>query len=277
MNAIPAIPVLKLNDGHSIPQLGLGVWQMSDGEAETAIKAATIAGYRLIDTAAIYGNEAGVGEGVRNSGVEREELFITTKLWNDQQARESARRALRASLERLRLKSVDLYLIHWPAPSRGLFLEAWKALIELKQEGLTRSIGVSNFNADHLERIIGETGVTPAVNQIELHPYLQQRSLRELHARLGIVTQAWSPLGQGQVLRNPTLTAMAKRLNRTSAQVILRWHQHLGVSAIPKSVRAQRIQENRDCLGFTLGSDDLVAIESLDRGGRVGPDPATFG
>jgi 2,5-diketo-D-gluconate reductase A len=266
---------IRLNDGHLMPRLGLGTWQMSDAAAATAVATALGAGYRLVDTAAIYGDEAGVGRGLRGAGVKRDEIFLTTKLWNDRHG--SAPAALQESLARLGLTHVDLYLIHWPCPRQQRSLEAWRALIELRQAGLTRSIGVSNFNVDQLERLIGETGVVPAVNQIELHPEFQQAGLREFHARHGIVTQAWSPLGRGGATALPAVAAIARKLGRTPAQVILRWQLQLGLSTIPKSVSADRIRENGAVFDFALGTDDLTALARLDTGRRLGPDPAAFG
>ena len=269
-------PVLKLNDGRAIPQIGLGVWKADDAQAAEAVRVALQAGYRHVDTAAIYGNEAGVGEGIRTAGVPREAVFVTTKLWNDAQGTDSVRKAFDASLKRLGLDYVDLYLIHWPAPRKGLYLDTWRAFIRLKEEGLVRSIGVSNFMPEHLDRIINETGVTPVLNQIELHPGFQQTALRAAHAKHGIITQAWSPLGQGQLLDHPALKAIAAKHQRTVAQVILRWHLQSGFVAIPKSVTPSRIKENFDILDFALDADDLAAIAKLDdKNGRIGPDPMT--
>lgn len=269
-------PVLKLKDGHSIPQIGLGVWKADDAQAAEAVRVALQAGYRHVDTAAIYGNEAGVGKGIRAAGVAREAVFVTTKLWNDAQGSDSVRKAFDASLKRLGLDYVDLYLIHWPAPRKGLYLDTWRAFIRLQEEGLVRSIGVSNFMPEHLDRIISETGITPVLNQIELHPGFQQTVLRAAHAKHGIITQAWSPLGQGQLLDHPALKAIAAKHQRTVAQVILRWHLQSGFVAIPKSVTPSRIKENFDILDFALDADDLAAIAKLDdKNGRLGPDPMT--
>ena len=269
-------PFVKLNDGRSIPQIGLGVWRADDAQAAEAVRTALQAGYRHVDTAAIYGNEAGVGEGIRTSGVKREEIFVTTKLWNDAQGSDSALKAFDASLKRLGLDYIDLYLIHWPAPRKGLYLDSWRALIRLKQQGRVKSIGVSNFMPEHLDRIIGETGVTPVLNQIELHPAFQQSALRAAHAKHGIVTEAWSPLGQGQLLNDAVLQAIAAKHKRTPAQVILRWHMQSDIVAIPKSITPSRIRENFDIFGFTLDADDLARIAGLDsKSGRIGPDPLT--
>jgi 2,5-diketo-D-gluconate reductase A len=265
-----------LRDQQSIPQVGLGVWQTPPETTGMAVATAISAGYRHIDTAAAYGNETGVGEGIRSSGIARDELFITTKLWNDAQGFDSTLRACDESLRRLGLDHVDLYLIHWPSPHRGRYLESWKALIRLQQDGRARSIGVSNFAAEHLQRIIGETGVVPVLNQIELHPRFQQRKLREAHATLNIATQSWSPLGQGTLLADPAIAAIAAKHGRTPAQIVIRWHIDKGLIVIPKSVTPSRIRENVDVFGFTLDEADLAAIAKLDSSaGRIGPDPAT--
>jgi 2,5-diketo-D-gluconate reductase A len=273
-------PLCKLNDGRTMPQLGLGVWQMPDDVAGPLVAQAIGACYRLIDTAAIYGNERGVGEGIRRAEalmVGREELFITTKCWNDRQGYDTALAAFERSLERLRLDYVDLYLIHWPAPSRDLYVETWKALVRLKEEGRAKSIGVSNFMPEHLDRIIGETGVVPAVNQIELHPRFQQAALRAVHVKHGIHTESWSPLGQGQMLSDPLIGKIAAKYGHTPAQVILRWHMQLGCIAIPKSASPERMAQNIDVFGFELSAEDMSILESLDSElGRIGFDPLTF-
>ncbi|AOW12786.1 oxidoreductase [Hydrogenophaga crassostreae] len=275
MNSQLRIP---LHDGKSIPQVGLGVWQTPPDVAVSAVKAAIEAGYRHIDTAAIYENEAGVGEGVRASGAARDDLFITTKVWNADQGFDATVKAATASLKRLGLDHVDLYLIHWPAPNKGLFVESWRALIRLQEEGKVRSIGVSNFETEHLDRIIGETGVTPVINQIELHPRFQQTALRRAHAARGIATQSWSPLGQGTLLANPAIERVAAKHGRTPAQVIIRWHIDNGLIAIPKSVTASRIVQNFDVFGFALDAEDLATIALLDAAdGRIGPNPMTAG
>ena len=272
-----ATPNLLLNDGRRIPQFGLGTWQTPNAEAARVVAAAIAIGYRHIDTAAIYENEEGVGQGIAASGIARDRLFVTTKLWNRDQGRDSALRALDRSLARLKLDHVDLYLIHWPCPAQGKAVESWETLIQAQREGRVKSIGVSNFRAEDLERIIGETGVTPAVNQIELHPWLQQRALREVHARLGIVTESWSPLAQGgDLLANVTLAAIAAKHRKTAAQVTLRWHVQSGLVVFPKSTHPERIQENLGALDFELDADDMAAIAKLDSGKRVGPDPAAF-
>lgn len=271
-------PELTLNDGRRMPQLGLGVWRTPADETARVVATALSAGYRAVDTAAVYGNEAGVGEGIRASGLPRGEVFVTTKLWNESQGYDRALRAFDKSLERLGLDHVDLYLIHWPCPQQDLFVESWKALVRLREEGRAGSIGVSNFRVGDLERIIGETGVTPAVNQIELHPRFSQADLREAHARLGVLTESWSPLGQGQLLDEPVLTRLAERHGKTPAQIILRWHVQLGLLVIPKSVNPQRIAQNLDVFDFELDEAEMAAVASLDvEDGRIGPDPAEFG
>jgi len=271
------VPRLRLLDGNRIPQLGLGVFQVPPEQTPAVVLHALETGYRSIDTAAAYDNEREVGEALRRSGLAREEVFITTKLWNDQQGRESAPGALRRSLERLGLDYVDLYLIHWPAPGQDRYLESWEALCELRAEGLTRSIGVSNFLPQHLARIIDATGVVPVLNQIECHPRLQQRDLRAHHAARGMMTEAWSPLGRGRLLAEETIVGLARAHRRTPAQVILRWHLQLGNIAIPKSVTPERIEENLRVFDFELSAEGVRAIERLARGERTGPDPATFG
>jgi 2,5-diketo-D-gluconate reductase A len=272
------VPQISLNDGHSIPQLGFGVWQIDDAKAPEIVGTAIDSGYRLIDTATDYGNESGVGQALKRSSVPRNELYVTTKLWNDSQGYDRTLRAFEASAGKLGLDVVDLYLIHWPCPERKAYVDTWRALIELRKQGRVISIGVSNFAADQLERIVGETGIVPVVNQIELHPGFQQRSLREVHERYGIVTQAWSPLGQGAVLVHPSLKVISDRHGRSPAQVVLRWHIECGFVAIPKSAAPARIAENMDVFSFELTTDDHAAISRLDRAdGRIGPDPSTFG
>jgi 2,5-diketo-D-gluconate reductase A len=270
------IPSLKLNDGAVMPQFGLGVWQVSDKEAIPAIHQALAAGYRSIDTASAYDNEESVGEALRTASVPRSELFITTKLWNDSHGRDSAIHGLEHSLKRLKLDHVNLFLIHWPVPRLDKYVETWRAFIKLKQEGLTRSIGVSNFPIRHLQRLIEETGVVPAVNQVELHPLFQQSALRIYHSVRGIVTESWSPLGRGQLLKNPELLAIAEKHGKSVAQVILRWHIQSGLVVIPKSVTPQRIYENAAIFDFQLDTDDMARIIALDSHHRIGPDPETF-
>jgi 2,5-diketo-D-gluconate reductase A len=268
-------PKIEFNDGKTIPQIGLGVWQTPNDEAAPAVRKALEVGYRHIDTAAIYENEEGVGEGIRHSGVARGDIFLTTKLWNDRQSHDAALKAFDESLKRLGTDYVDLFLIHWPSPHRGTYVDAWKALVELKKQGRARSIGVSNFCEEHLERIIGETGETPVLNQIELHPDFQQKPMRVVHERLGMRTQSWSPLGQGKLLANPDIARVAQRLGKSPAQVIIRWHLDNGLIVIPKSVTPSRIEENFKVFDFTLDPQARAILDALDTGNRVGPDPMT--
>ncbi|MDT0613170.1 aldo/keto reductase [Streptomyces lancefieldiae] len=269
------VPPIILNNGVEMPQLGFGVWQVPDDEAETAVAQALEAGYRSIDTAAIYGNEEGTGKAIAASGVAREDLFVTTKLWNKDQGYDSTLRAFDTSLEKLGLEYVDLYLIHWPMPAKERYVDTYKAFEKLHADGRIRAIGVSNFLPEHLERLIGETSVIPAVNQIELHPHLQQHVAREYHAEQGIATEAWSPLGSGKgILEIPAIVAIAQKHGRTPAQVVLRWHLQIGNVVIPKSVTPSRIKENIDVFGFALDTEDLAAISALNEDRRLGPDPA---
>jgi 2,5-diketo-D-gluconate reductase A len=273
-----AIPTIRLNDGNAMPQFGYGVWRVSNEEAAAAVGEAIKAGYRSVDTAAIYGNEEGVGEAIRAASVSRDELFITTKVWNNNHGYDNTLRAFDESLGRLQLDFVDLYLIHWPVAGSDAYRDTWRALIKLKQDGRARSIGVSNFMVEHLRRLIDETGVTPAVNQIELHPRFQQKELRAFHAANGIATESWSPLGQGSLVTDETLAGIGRKYGKTPAQVILRWHLDNGLVVIPKSVTPSRMRENIDVFDFKLDADDMRVIEGLDdKGGRVGPDPAVFG
>jgi 2,5-diketo-D-gluconate reductase A len=272
-------PTLTFNDGHTIPRLGYGVWQVEDGVAEKVVRQAFEAGFRHIDTAKVYGNEAGVGRAIAGSGLSPEEIFITTKLWNADQGYESTLAAFEESMDRLGLETLDLYLIHWMQPRQDKYVDTWKALIELRKRGRVRSIGVSNFTAAGLQRLIDETGVTPAIHQIELHPYFSQRELRDFAASKGILTQAWSPLGQGgALLEDGTVSDIAAKHQSTPAQVVIAWHLAIGNVVIPKSVTESRIQENFAALDVTLDSDDIEAINGLDRTakgeGRIGPDPA---
>ena len=271
-----SIPNLTLNDSHPIPQLGFGVFQVPPAETETAVVEALAAGYRHIDTAAAYRNESGVGAATAKSGIPRDKLFVTTKLFNDQHGADKARPALERSLQQLGYDYVDLYLIHWPVPSQDLYVETWQALVELRDAGLSRSIGVSNFNVDHLQRAIDATGVVPSVNQIELHPLLQQPDLRAFGSEHGILTEAWSPIAQGAVLDDETIVAIASEVGRTPAQVVLRWHLQLGNIVFPKSVTPARIRENIALFDFELSDEQMQRIATLDAGERTGPDPATF-
>jgi diketogulonate reductase-like aldo/keto reductase len=273
-----AIPTIDLGGDVTIPQLGFGVFQIPDDDTERAVLQALELGYRHIDTAAIYRNEKGVGRALEASGLAREEVFVTTKLWNDAQGKESAPRALADSLSRLGLDWVDLYLIHWPVAKAGKYAETWEALLELQQEGLTRAVGVSNFQVPHLEAIIEASGVSPSINQVELHPWLAQAELRAFHAEARIATEAWSPLAQGgSFLEDPVLASIAAEHGKSVAQVILRWHVQLGNVVIPKSATPSRIKENSELFDFALSASDLDAIAGLDRGERVGPDPDRFG
>lgn len=271
------VPPIILNNGVEMPQLGFGVWQVPDDEAEKAVATALEAGYRSIDTAAIYGNEEGTGKAVAASGIARDKLFVTTKLWNADQGYDATLRAFDASLDKLGLDYLDLYLIHWPLPSKDSYLDTYKALEKIYADGRAKAIGVSNFLPEHLERLLGETSIIPAVNQIELHPHLQQRAAREFHAEQGIATEAWSPLGQGKgLLEVPAIVAIAQKHGRTPAQVVLRWHVQLGNVVIPKSVTPSRIVENIDVFDFELDVEDIAAISALNEDRRLGPDPATF-
>jgi 2,5-diketo-D-gluconate reductase A len=271
------VPNLTLNDSHEIPQLGFGVFQVPPEDTAEVVATAFETGYRAIDTAAAYQNEAGVAEGIARSDLDRDEVYITTKLGNGDHGLDPGRRALESSLERLRTDHVDLYLIHWPIPTQDQYVETWQALCEARDAGRARSIGVSNFLPEHLERIIDATGVVPTVNQIELHPQFQQAELRRFHEEHGILTEAWSPLGQGAALRNPTVEEIANAVGRTPAQVVLRWHIQLGNIVIPKSVTPGRIEENFQIFDFELSDEQMEAIAGLDAGERIGPDPATFG
>lgn len=272
-----SVPTIDLNDGRAIPQLGFGVFQVSEQDTAPSVRCALQTGYRSIDTAAAYGNEGEVGEAIRESGLDRDEVFITTKLWNDDQGYDATFRAFERSLERLGLDQVDLYLIHWPAPGRGQYVETWRALCELKRDGRARSIGVSNFTVENLQRVIDDSGVVPVLNQIELHPRLIQSELRRFHAEHGIVTEAWSPLARGgEVLGERVLNEIAATHQRTPAQVILRWHVQLGNVVIPKSVTPSRIKENFGIFDFSLSEEEMDSISKLDRGERTGPDPAAF-
>ena len=268
---------LQLNDGHSIPQLGFGVWQVEADVAEDVVAKALQVGFRHIDTAEIYGNEEGVGRAIAKSGIPREELFVTTKLWNDNQGHDSALQAIDASLERLGLDYVDLYLIHWSQPKKGKYLETWKAFQEIKDSGKARSIGVSNFTEKALQDVV-DTGVVPAVHQIELHPSFNQQHMREMDARNGILTEAWSPLGQGKAeLQDETIGEIARAHDATPAQVIIAWHLALGNVVFPKSVTPERIQQNWDAQQVTLTTEEIEEINGLTReDGRLGSDPADF-
>jgi len=269
--------VIKLHDGNVMPQLGLGVWQASNEEVVTAVHKAVEVGYRSIDTAAAYKNESGVGKAISSAGIPREDLFITSKLWNDAHLRPAE--ALQESLEHLKLDYLDLYLIHWPVPAIDHYVEAWKGLIELQKQGLVKSIGVCNFQVPHLQRLIDETGVAPVINQIELHPLMQQRQLNAWNATHKIQTESWSPLAQGGegVFDQKITHKLAEKYGKTPAQIVIRWHLDKGLVVIPKSVTPSRIAENFDVWDFRLDKDELTDLTALDKGKRLGPDPDQFG
>ncbi|PZS39230.1 MAG: oxidoreductase [Pseudonocardiales bacterium] len=267
---------ITLNNNVRIPQLGFGVFQVPPEDTERVVSTALETGYRSIDTAAAYQNEDGVGRAIASCGLPRDEIFVTTKLWNSDHGYDQALRAFDASAGRLGLDTVDLYLIHWPVPTTDRYVETWTALEKLAADGRVRAIGVSNFTVEHLRRLFAETGTVPAVNQVELHPYLQQTDLRAEHAERGIATEAWSPLAQGAALSDAAITRLAKRHGVTPAQVVLRWHLQLGNIVIPKSVTPARIRENFDVFNFELSAEDLSAIADLETGRRTGPDPTTF-
>jgi 2,5-diketo-D-gluconate reductase A len=271
---MPDVPTVMLSSGHSIPQLGFGVFKVPLDETRDAVIAALETGYRSIDTAAMYRNEEGVGRAIAESGLPRDELFITTKLNNDSHGYEQALAAFEQSRTRLGLDYLDLYLIHWPLPAQDRYVDTWKAFITLQADGLVRSIGVSNFQPNHLARVADETGVTPALNQVELHPYLTQEQLREYDMSRGIATEAWSPLARGgDLLHDPVITSLAEKYGKTPAQIVLCWHLELGNVVIPKSVTPARIRENFDVFDIDLDAEDVEAISLLNRDHRTGPDP----
>jgi 2,5-diketo-D-gluconate reductase A len=276
MSSTTSIPSVALHDGVSIPQLGFGVFQVPPEETQSAVEEALAVGYRHIDTAAAYQNEAGVGAAIAAAGLARDEVFVTSKLWNTEQGFDSTLRACERSLEALGMDRFDLYLIHWPVPSEDRFLDTWRAFEKIKADGQSRSIGVSNFRVEDLERVEREAEQLPTVNQIELHPNLQQAELRAWHAEHGVATEAWSPLAQGALLGDETIETIAAHHERSSAQVILRWHIQIGNVVIPKTVTPERVRENFELFDFELSEDDLAAIARLDKGERIGPDPATF-
>ena len=270
-------PTVSLHNGKQMPQLGLGVWRIDNSALPKLIQAAFKLGCRAIDTASIYDNETGVGQAIKNTTLARDELFITTKLWNTDHAPQKARTALKESLHRLGLTSIDLYLIHWPVPKNDLYVQAWETLIALKEEGLVDSIGVCNFTIPHLKRLIQETGITPVINQVELHPGFQQRELREFHAQHQIKTQAWSPLAQGTLWDHPLITTLAKQHQKTQAQILLRWQIQQGNLLNTKSSNPDRLAENFSLFDFELSARDMQAIANLDKpDGRLGPDPDLF-
>jgi 2,5-diketo-D-gluconate reductase A len=271
-----AAPLVTLNDGHAIPAVGLGVFQVPPAETQQAVSNALRAGYRHIDTAAAYRNERETGRAIAESDVPRDQLYVVTKLWNADQGYDSTLAAFDASMERLGLDYLDLYLIHWPLPAAGKFVETFKAFAHLRDQGRIRSIGVSNFQPEHLMVLIDATGIVPAVNQVELHPRFPQTELRNVHAQRGIATEAWAPLGQGALLEHPTVTAVAEESGRTPAQVLIRWHIQLGNIVIPKSVNPARIASNFDVFDFELSANQMASICSLEDGTRLGPNPRTF-
>ena len=273
---LPHIPTVTLNNGISMPQLGLGVFQIPDDETTAVVSGALEAGYRSIDTAAVYGNETGVGRALASSGIAREELFITSKLWISEHGYDATLRAYDASLERLGLEQLDLFLLHWPAPALETYAESWRALESLASDWRVRAVGVSNFEPAHLARIAEDSALVPAVNQVELHPAFQNRAVVEANTARGIVTEAWSPLAQGTVLADASVAAIAARYEKTPAQVVLRWHLQQGRVVIPKSVTPERYTANLHVFDFELTATEVAAIDSFERGGRIGPDPAVF-
>ncbi|PXY28186.1 aldo/keto reductase [Prauserella muralis] len=272
------VPTVELNNGVRMPQLGFGVYKVPDAEATDTVLTAFEAGYRSVDTATLYRNERGVGEAVAKSGLPREELFVTTKLWNTEHGYDAALRAFDVSLRELALDYVDLYLIHWPVPSKDLYVDTWRALEKIASDGRARAVGVSNFQVPHLQRLIDETGVTPAVNQIELHPWLQQPELRTFHEENGIATEAWSPIARGgeRLSGSEVISTVARKHGKTPAQVVLRWHLEMGHVVIPKSVTPARIAENIDVFDFELDEHDIAAFATLESGDRLGPHPDTL-
>jgi 2,5-diketo-D-gluconate reductase A len=269
-------PLVEMNDGRSIPVIGFGVWQVPDDVVVDATLAALEVGYRHIDTAAVYQNERGVGEALRRSGLNRDDVFVTTKVWNTDQGYDQTLRAFDTSTGLLGIDEVDLYLVHWPTPARDIYLDSWRALIRLREEGRARSIGVSNFHEAHLRKIIDETGVIPAINQIELQPWLPQTHMRDIDARLGIKTEAWSPLGSGRLIDDPVVAEVAAKHGKSPAQVMVRWSIQLGNIVLPKSVTPARIEQNIDVFDFILDEADMAAIATLESGQRTGPNPDDF-
>jgi diketogulonate reductase-like aldo/keto reductase len=271
-----AIPSVTLNDGNALPVIGLGVGELSESETEQSVTAALEAGYRLIDTASAYGNEAAVGRAIASSGIPREEVFVTTKLATADQGFQASQDALKASLERLGLDYVDLYLIHWPAGNPGKYVDSWGGLMKRKEEGDTKSIGVANFHAEDLSNVIDLSYFTPAVNQIELHPLLNQAELRATNAEYGIVTEAYGPLGVGNLLDNPAIASVAEANGKTPAQVLIRWSIQLGNIVIPRSSSPERIRSNIEVFDFELSDDDMATLNGLNDGTRFRPDPETY-
>lgn len=271
------VPRLILNNGIEIPQLGYGVFKVPPDETRQAVLTALDVGYRHVDTAAAYGNEKAVGEAVRASGLDRDAVFVTTKLWSSDQGYDSTLRAFDLSMEQLGFDVLDVYLIHWPAPGRDLYLETWRAMEKLYLDGRIRAIGVSNFQPEHLRRLCDKSEVVPVLNQVELHPYLQQNDVRRTHEELGVLTEAWSPLARGgALLADEVVTGLADKHGRTPAQVVLRWHIELNNVVIPKSVTPSRMEENFRLFDFSLDDEDIAALARLDRGERTGPDPDQY-
>jgi 2,5-diketo-D-gluconate reductase A len=277
MTTAPFSPLITLSDGNQIPQLGLGVYKVEDATAARIVEGAIDAGYRHVDTAKLYFNEAGVGAGVRASGIPRDEIFVTTKVWNDDHGYDETLRAFDASLELLGMDYVDLYLIHWPAPKQDRYVDTWRALETIKRDGRARSIGVSNFNPPHLEKLLAGATESPVINQVEIQPWLQQRELRDFDAARGIVTEAWSPLARGRVIGDPTLEAIGEKHGKSSAQIVIRWHLEQGLVVIPKSNSIERIRENSQVFDFELDATDLAAIAALESGERTGSNPDDVG
>lgn len=271
------VPTITLNDGQTMPQLGFGVYQVPAAETERVVLKAIETGYRSIDTASLHRNEEGVGRAVARCGLSRDDLFITTKVWNDAHGFGETIKACQDSLNRLRLEYLDLYLIHWPMPGQARYVDTWRALVKLRENGLVRSVGVSNFEPEHLRRLQDETGAAPAVNQVELHPRLQQHAVREACDEMSIAVEAWAPLAKSKLFDDATIVAIAKRHGRTPAQVVLRWHLQSGHVAIPKTVTPDRMRENFDLFGFELSERDMAEIATLDSGHRIGPDPNELG
>ncbi|HET7386607.1 MAG TPA: aldo/keto reductase [Nocardioidaceae bacterium] len=272
------VPILTLNNGIEIPQLGFGVFQVPPDETQKAVAKALEVGYRHIDTAKLYGNEAGVAAAIADSGLDRDAVFVTSKVWNDDQGYDETLRAFDASMQRLGFDVLDLYLIHWPRPRAGLAADTWRAMERLYRDGRIRAIGVSNFEPDHLRELMKTAEVTPAINQVELHPYLQQREVRATNEEFGLATEAWAPLAKGgELLSDKAVTGLAEKYDVTPAQVVLRWHLQLGTVVIPKSVTPSRIEENFDLFDFELADDDMATMSDLDRNERTGPDPNQLG
>ena len=277
MTDIPTdIPNVTFHDGHTMPQLGFGIWQVDPKIAAEVVESALRTGYRLIDGAYLYLNEEGLGAGLRASGVPRDEVFITTKVWNYDHGAAKARASVERSLKTIGVEQLDLVLIHWPVPDQDLYVETWEEFIKMRDEGLMRSIGTSNFNADHIDRIIEATGEVPVLNQIELNPELQQPKMRAYNTSKGIVTQAWTPLGNGRSFESEVIAGIARRTGKSPAQVVIRWHLQLGNAVIPRSIKPERQAENMDVFDFELTDDDMAAIATLDIGLRTGPDPSVF-